>query len=131
MSYHSRVYPNFSELIGKVLSEVDVQVIEIVFKVAPILDINGFVITPGETYRLWHETDCCENVYVEDVVGDVADLVGTPILRAEASSNDDENACESGTWTYYKLATIKGYVDIRWYGSSNGYYSEAVSFTKD
>jgi len=88
-----------------------------------------FTSTCGKVFTLEHVQSCCEGVYIESVVGDLQDLVGNPILLAEEVNNaDDENIdnSESFTWTFYKLATIKGYVDTRWYGSSNGYYSETA-----
>ena len=79
-----------------------------------------------------HYQDCCEQVYIEDIVGDINDVVGSPILLAEEaiSHDDDKGNFESITWTFYHLSTIKGGVTIRWCGSSNGYYSESVDFER-
>lgn len=89
-----------------------------------------FYTTGGEIYKMYHEQNCCESVTIEDINGDINDLIGSPITMAEEVTEDDPNADESGTWTFYKFATNKGYVTIRWYGESNGYYSEYVDFIK-
>lgn len=52
-------------------------------------------------------------------------------ISDECSEMEPVERChESYTWTWYKLGTRKGYVTIRWYGESNGYYSENVDFMK-
>lgn len=95
-----------------------------------------FITSDGERFLQYHAQDCCEHVRVEEIVGDLADLVGSPILEAEEVSYDNEvppdayAGGESFTWTFYKLRTIKGGVTIRWLGESNGYYSEAVDFQR-
>lgn len=66
------------------------------------------------------------------------DLVGTPILLAECVTEKQEadnsdpyrSFWGSTTWTFYKFATNKESVTVRWVGHSNGYYSEYVSFTE-
>lgn len=80
----------------------------------------------GTFYVLTHLQDCCESVYIDDIVGDLDALVGSPILMADEATRRND----SQTWTFYKFATMKGYVDIRWCGSSNGYYSESADFIK-
>lgn len=90
--------------------------------------------TDSGTFRLYHEQDCCESVNVNDIIGDSTDIVGSPLLIAYEEANADgpkENDYdESHTWTFYRLATIKGSITLRWYGTSNGYYSESVQFVE-
>lgn len=104
------------EFIGKVFSKVEQSGDEIIFHLA-----DG---TGG--YCMYHSQDCCESVYIESIAGDLSDLEDEPITFADESTSDDAEA-ECGMWTFYKFATRKGWVDIRWYGSSNGYYSVGVS----
>lgn len=127
----------------------------------------------GRRFVFYHQEDCCESVCIEDLCGDVEDLVGSPLLVAEEvssatrearldrlSSNHtfdakdlvveaevqklcdvhahvfDTSALEkdlgdSFTWTFYRFATAKGHVTVRWLGVSNGYYSESVSFREE
>lgn len=106
-----------------------------------------FITSNGREFVMFHIQDCCEWVSIEDIVGNLQDLIGSPILlaevvvsnqpspeeniRREKAKADDEDYYyrpESETWTFYKLSTIKGSVTIRWYGTSNGYYSESVDF---
>jgi hypothetical protein len=82
-----------------------------------------------ERYVFTHDQDCCECVDINDVVGDLEDLVGEPLLMAEEVSGyigPEPEFADSYTYTFYKFATRRGYVDVRWLGESNGYYSEGV-----
>lgn len=122
------------------LSEKIIESIEGLEKYSRFVYIN---LKNNERYLMAHRQDCCETVSIEDICGDIDDIIGSPILTAEEISysksdselpniekiqiNPDE---ESFTWTFYKLGTIKGSVTIRWYGSSNGCYSEEVGIYK-
>jgi hypothetical protein len=88
----------------------------------------------------YHEQDCCESVVVDDVNGNWEDLFGNPLLVADERDSGEvpdgsyggevpagSYGGESNTWTFYTFRGIGGSVDVRWHGSSNGYYSESVN----
>lgn len=118
-------YVSVDVLKGKVLSRVSRGGDELIFETVD-----------GDVYKMCHEQDCCEYVFLDDVVGDLQDLVGSEILVSEEVIGETPNDFkfeyepDSYTWTFYKFATRKGYVDLRWLGTSNGFYSEGVSFVK-
>lgn len=77
--------------------------------------------------QLYHRQGCCESVRIEDIAGDIEDLQGSPITMAECVKVErGEHQHGTYTSTWYKFATVKGYVTVRWMGESNGYYSEEV-----
>lgn len=139
MSYDRWEHPDatMEELIGKTITEIN-----------KTDDELNFTCSDGSTYLMYHSQDCCESVSIEDISGDLQDLIGNPLLKAEERSSTEPDealaaerakekakdeyyyGAESETWTFYEFATIKGSVTIRWYGTSNGYYSESVSLIR-
>ena len=117
----------FKDLVGKTMVEA-----------GPSEDKSEFIFkdTEGNYYRLYHSQECCESVSIEDICGSPEDLIGYPILQAEESTSNTnpedikKEYQDSFTWTFYRITTMKGQVVIRWYGESNGYYSEGVNFEK-
>lgn len=121
----------FAELTGKLL-------------LATLVDQNAddivFITLDGRAYRMYHGQDCCETVTIDDICGELDWLQEAQVIRAEERSHcgvmhDDPDSApgahdDSHTWTFYELVTNKGAVTLRWHGTSNGYYSESVYFTR-
>lgn len=95
-----------AELLGKTIVEID----------GAKEDSKAivFLCDDGTKFMMYHEQDCCEYVAVNDICGDVSRLLKTPITKAEEVAHDSEDDEDgSHTWTFYHLATVKGYVTIR------------------
>lgn len=114
------MYTKIEDLVGKTFVQV---------AGAPGKDTMRFTTAEGVWFEFYHSQECCESVAIADVCGDLGDLVGSPIVLAEEVSSEgaappkDHDSC---TWTFYRFATVKGTVTVRWLGESSGYYSEDV-----
>lgn len=123
MGYSDR--KDFSVLVGKTLTAIHG---------GKDSDRLMFECSDGSEYVMLHNDDCCESVTTEDIAGDLSDLVGQEVIEAREDTNSDDppesewGPPESFTWTLYTIRTNRATVVIRWYGTSNGYYSEGVDF---
>lgn len=111
---------DFSSLKGLHLEKIEV------LKDKNNIDVIMFY-TKDKTFCMYHQQDCCEQVHIEDICGNIKFLNNTEIYDAYCSSNKGKKEDNTFTWTFYTIHTPKGSLTIRWYGESNGYYSEIVS----
>ena len=67
---------SFEELVGRTLCRAEADESTLVL-----------YLTDRNYVKFYHQQDCCESVYIEDICGDLNDLVGEPLLIAEEVSN--------------------------------------------
>lgn len=111
----------FNELVGKTLVSVEQFGERIIFN-----------LVDGTACESVHMQDCCESVKVDHVDGDIANIIGQPILEAEEVQDDKGEPApeypDSWTWTRQRIRTARGEVTFVWLGESNGYYGETPYF---
>lgn len=113
---------SINKIIGETLAYVDI-------------DCDGVMLTTrsGKVFRMHHAQDCCESVSIYDMEGNLHSLIGKPLVQASETVTDDPKPpehqyAESFTWTVYEFKTDSDTCVMRWFGESNGYYSEDVDF---
>ena len=130
-----RVYRG--ELTASILAKLDQEDPDVAYALRQLEYKNAealiFETVESEYYVFVHLFECCEDVYIEDIQGNLEDLVGSPLLLAQEYTSETFQGPESNdhkgfeVWTFYHFATHKGRVTVRWFGSSNGWYSMKVS----
>jgi hypothetical protein len=117
---------HFFELKGKTLTSIE--------GTSPDSDEVILVCDDETRYRMFHNQQCCEEVCLLDVCGDLNDVIGRPIELADEAKSDTVDPSEKkrsyAEWTFYRLATVKGYVTMRWFGATDSSYSLDVEFEK-
>ena len=110
-----------SDLVGELI--IDIKINNWENEMIFITESSGYY----EMFLFFHENECSESVTINDISGDLSDLIDHPLLKASVDKNNDPipptyHDEGSHLWTFYNFATEKGYVTIKWFGASNGYY---------
>jgi hypothetical protein len=78
-------------------------------------DVLDFTTQSGRKFRMFHSQDCCECVRIEDVCGDLSDLIGAPIIQAEETPGRSTVWPQPrGRWSCGGLASQTGFTRSRW-----------------
>ena len=68
---------------------------EIVDYIDKINGVDGdeliFTLRNGRKFKLFHEQACCERVYIEDIDGNIYDLIGNTRIKCEGVSSYKED----------------------------------------
>lgn len=112
---------------------------ELIGKVFDLVKLNGgaveFFNDNKLMFCLHHEQSCCEWVELIDGFDELHLLQNDPIMQSYATySHDGELKYESShgsdydslTWSFYTISTFYHSVTLRFYGQSNGCYSETA-----
>jgi hypothetical protein len=74
------MYKDFKTLLGKTLVSVETN---------KEMDEITFITNEGEKFLMYHDQDCCESVSIDDINGDLNDLIGSPITLADESTSEE------------------------------------------
>jgi hypothetical protein len=109
---------DFETLVGKTINKIEVE------------DDRVNLFTDCGRYTMISFEQWCGNdveVYLDNDEEDNLDVIlNSPILLAEES----EGSVDGYDYTFYKLSTAIDSITLRFYGRSNGYYSESVELYK-
>lgn len=108
-------------LVGQTLSKIEV---------AKHNEEIFFFIDNQQVFHSYHMQDCCEHVRLVNIIGNIDNILKSPIIWAhqETFEGPEPEYPDSWTWTAQTITTKNGSVRFEWLGESNGYYSEKVYF---
>lgn len=86
-------------------------------------EVITFTRTDGVQVKMYHEQECCEHVWVEEIHGDLQALIGHPLTTAEVYTRDggESEDGDDRMFTFYRIGNERHMVTIRWCGESHHY----------
>lgn len=64
-----------------------------------------FTDSENNIYHMYHEQDCCEEVYIKDICGNLSHLLDSPITMAECIVN--KGNIDEDEWGYWDLDILQ------------------------